>query len=91
VISWVTWAALTGERLTSKPIPSGASFGQPFNLAAGQVMFLGSWFADRHIGFGINTFTIASHRITEDQALTAFQAAYPGFAALPVRCLICTP
>lgn len=91
VASWVTWAALTGEQLTRQAISPGVLFGQSFDVAAGQVMFLGSWFADRHMGFGSNAFTIASHRITEDEAVAAFQAAYPGFADLPLRCLICAP
>lgn len=90
VVSWVTWAALTGEQLTRKAIPADSRFSQPFDLEAGQVMLLGSWFADRASPLS-NTYTIASHPIGEAEAVAAFQAAYPGFSDLPVRCLICRP
>jgi hypothetical protein len=89
VASWLTWSAVGSELLTRKDIPAGVPFGQPFDVEAGQVMLLGSWFADKP---GIwPTFTIASHRITEDEALAAFQAAYPGFATQLIRCLHCVP
>jgi hypothetical protein len=91
VESWLTWAALTGEKLTEQVIPSGTRFGRSFDVQAGQVVLLGSWFADRHMGFGSNTFTINSAPITETEAIGALYAAYPRFVDVPVHCLHCTP
>jgi hypothetical protein len=90
VASWITWA-LTRERLTKKKIPESDPFGQSFDVEAGQVTLLGSWSADRQIGFGGNTFTIVSNRLTEAEAVKAFQVAYPRFAGEPISCLLCVP
>jgi hypothetical protein len=90
VASWLTWA-LTGERLTEKPIPATEGFGEPFDLEPGRVVFLGSWSADRAMGFGSNTFMIDAHPISESEAMEALRASYPQFADIPIRCLLCAP
>jgi hypothetical protein len=88
VASWVTWA-LTGEQLTKRDAP--AALGRSFDVAAGQVVLLGRWSADRQMGFGINTYSIAAGEITEAEAVKAFRGAYPRFSEAPVRCLLCAP
>lgn len=84
VVAWVTWA-LTGEQLTRKEIPSSSAMGSPFDVAPGQVTFLGAWSADR---FG-TTYVIQAGKMTEAQAAQALGQAYPRFAEAPVRCPMC--
>jgi hypothetical protein len=88
VSAWVTWA-LTTERLTRKEIPANVPLGRAFDLRPGQVMLLGSWSADRHMGFASNTYTIAAKPLSEAEAVKAFKAAYPGLADSKVACLAC--
>ncbi|HEX7839210.1 MAG TPA: hypothetical protein VF469_17150 [Kofleriaceae bacterium] len=87
VASWVTWAAVTGEQLARKAIPSDAAFGRTFDVEAGSVTLLGSWSADRDG----RTYTIAAHPISEAEAGTEFRRAYPQFARTPVYCTFCAP
>jgi hypothetical protein len=90
VAYWVTWAALTSERLTRKEIPAEIPLGRSFQVGPGQVMLLGKWAADREMGFGRNTFTIVPKRISRAEAVVAFRSSYPGFAEAPTSCLLCT-
>jgi hypothetical protein len=91
VCYWVTWAALGGQTLTKQAISVSDAVGVPFDVKPGQVMLLGQWFADREMGFGSNTFTLKSSRISKADAAAVFLEAYHGFAGAPVNCLVCTP
>jgi hypothetical protein len=90
VVSWVTWA-LTGEILTETAIPWGDPINSAFYVAAGHVTLLGRWSADRLFLFVSNEFTLKSIPIAEDEAIRAFQAAYPRFVGAPVLCELCAP
>ena len=70
-------------------IPSSSAFNQPFDIEPGQVVLIGSWFADRIMGFGRNTFTIHARPMPEAEAIGALQSAYPNFANQQIRCVFC--
>lgn len=91
VAYWVTWAALTGERLTQQAIPRNHLFGHDFEVKPGQVTFLGHWSADRLQHFRSSTYTLVPVAITEAEARDALHTAYPGFASEPVECVFCIP
>jgi hypothetical protein len=89
VAYWVTWAALTGDRLTQQAIPRSHPFGHDFEVRPGQVTFLGHWSADRQMHFRSNTFTLAPVAITEAEARDALHTAYPSFATERIQCVFC--
>jgi len=89
VAYWVTFAALTHERLTQQDIPPAESFATPFVLAPGHVMLLGDLFSDR-LGMFSRTYTIQTMPISAGDAALKFRTEYRGFAAAPIDCLACT-
>lgn len=88
VAYWVTWA-LDGERFTQQDIPVSRAVGFPFEVAAGKVMMLGRWFADRIVYYGGNQFTLRSTRLSTQDAAAAVRQRYRGFAGAPIECLVC--
>jgi TPR repeat protein len=89
VAYWITFAALTHEKLTKKDFPANHPLGRTFEVGPGQVILVGKWSAERELWLGGNTYRIVPAPISESEALAAFRAEYPGFGPAPAACLLC--
>lgn len=92
VSAWITYATLTKEVMSRKPI-TDSPLSEPFSVRAGAVVHLGSYNVTTYTESAypsVNTFLrITPRRLTEAEVQTSFKAAYPQFAAMPFQCVLC--
>ena len=92
VSHWITYATLTKEIMSRKPI-TGSALSQPFAVKAGSVTHLGSYEVSEYVQRGYPTTTthmrIQPRRATQGQVQEAFAAAYPNLAKQSFHCVLC--
>lgn len=93
VSQWITYATLTKEIMSRKPI-TGSVLSRPFAVKAGSVVHLGSYDVSEYTQAGYPTITtymrIQPRRFSEAEVRQAFVAMYPNLAAQAFRCVLCT-
>lgn len=93
VSDWITYATMTKEVMSRKPVTNPA-LSQPFEVKAGAVVHLGGHDVSQENTTSYPRTTthmrIAPRRLSEADVRQAFQASYPNLATLPFRCVLCT-
>jgi hypothetical protein len=93
VSQWITYATLTKEIMTRKPV-TGSVLSKPFAVKAGDVVHLGSYDVSESVqaGFPVTTtyLRVQPRRATQPEVQKAFAEVYPNLAAQPFRCVLCT-
>ncbi len=92
VAQWITYATLTKEVMSRKPVSSPV-LSKPFDVRAGSVVHLGSFDVSQTVQQGYPTTTtylqIVPRRFTQAEVQKAFAEVYPNLAAQPFRCVLC--
>ena len=85
---WVTYATLTKEQMARKEF-SNPVVSAPFTVAPGSVVYLGSFSANTEHSYNRIYWSIKPNKISQKEAKEGLDKAYPGFAGLPLSCILC--
>jgi hypothetical protein len=92
VAYWVTYSTADHEQLTRTDISPDSAAAEPFTLAAGEVVFLGSHVASngqKDGAGGGNQWSVRHQRLSLQTVQKVFSRSYPSFSTQPMLCPTC--
>ena len=93
VTQWITYATMTREIMSRKPV-TNPILSQPFEITAGGVVHLGSYDISQSVYSsypGITTsLRIQPRPFSQADVKKAFSETYPNLNSLQFRCILCT-
>lgn len=86
VAYWVTYSTASHEQLSITEIPPGSVAAEPFSLASGEVVFIGSHVARYDLN---QTWSVSQQRLTLPAVQKAISSKYSEFVNQPLSCPSC--
>jgi hypothetical protein len=86
---WLDYSIRELEQITRTDIPADSMSGLPFTLAAGEVVFVGSYVARKEQSDGSVQTRVRLQRLTLQSARKSLSNSYPAFATQAMSCPSC--